>query len=127
MGPICCPETSVTNYQSTLRNIPEERICHLHRSGSLESRSLGMLWRRGKPLAPMRNRNTISRTCSQQPTATIGVVSRAVEFVHKTSDSSIFKPPVPTPTPTPQFLNLRFRLQLRLQLRHLHKSSMCIT
>jgi hypothetical protein len=25
MGPIGCPETSVTNYQSTLRNIPEER------------------------------------------------------------------------------------------------------
>jgi hypothetical protein len=25
MGPIGCPETSVTNYQSDLRNIPEER------------------------------------------------------------------------------------------------------
>jgi hypothetical protein len=25
MGPIGCPETSVQNYQSTLRNIPEER------------------------------------------------------------------------------------------------------
>jgi hypothetical protein len=25
MGPIDCPETSVTNYRSTLRNIPEER------------------------------------------------------------------------------------------------------
>jgi hypothetical protein len=25
MGPIDCPETSVTTYQSTLRNIPEER------------------------------------------------------------------------------------------------------
>jgi len=25
MGPIGCPETSVINYQSTLRNIPEER------------------------------------------------------------------------------------------------------
>jgi hypothetical protein len=24
MGPLGCPETSVTNYQSTLRNIPEE-------------------------------------------------------------------------------------------------------
>jgi hypothetical protein len=24
MGPICCPETSVRNYHSTLRNIPEE-------------------------------------------------------------------------------------------------------
>jgi hypothetical protein len=26
MGPICCPETSVENYHSTLRNIPEESI-----------------------------------------------------------------------------------------------------
>jgi hypothetical protein len=25
MWPIGCPETSVTNYQSALRNIPEER------------------------------------------------------------------------------------------------------
>jgi len=25
MGPIGCSETSVTDYQSTLRNIPEER------------------------------------------------------------------------------------------------------
>jgi hypothetical protein len=31
MGQIGCPETSVTNYQSTLRNIPEERRTHLHR------------------------------------------------------------------------------------------------
>jgi len=28
MGPIGCPETSVTNYHSTLRNIPEERRSH---------------------------------------------------------------------------------------------------
>jgi hypothetical protein len=27
MGPIHCPETSVKDYQSTLRNIPEERRC----------------------------------------------------------------------------------------------------
>jgi hypothetical protein len=31
------PETSVTNYHSTLRNIPEERRSHLHRGGSLKS------------------------------------------------------------------------------------------
>jgi len=37
-GPICCPETSVTEYQCTLRNIPEERISHLHESVSLKSR-----------------------------------------------------------------------------------------
>jgi hypothetical protein len=35
MGPICCPETSVNNYQSTLRNKPEERISPLHRGGGL--------------------------------------------------------------------------------------------
>jgi hypothetical protein len=38
MGPMGCPETSLRNYHSTLRNIPEERIPHLHRSGSLKSR-----------------------------------------------------------------------------------------
>jgi len=37
IGPIFCPETSATNYQSTLRNIPEERRSHLHRGGSLKS------------------------------------------------------------------------------------------
>ena len=34
MGPIGCAETSVT----TLRNVPEERRCYLHRDGSLISR-----------------------------------------------------------------------------------------
>jgi len=28
---VVCPETSVTNYQSTLRKIPEERIPFAHR------------------------------------------------------------------------------------------------
>jgi hypothetical protein len=37
MGPIDCPETSVTNYLSTLRNIPEGRRSHLYRSESLKS------------------------------------------------------------------------------------------
>jgi hypothetical protein len=31
-----CPEMSVTDYQSTLHNIPEERRSHLHRDGSLK-------------------------------------------------------------------------------------------
>ena len=35
---IGCPETSVRNYQYTLRNIPEERKSHLFRGGSLKSR-----------------------------------------------------------------------------------------
>jgi hypothetical protein len=37
MGPIRCPETSVKDYHSTLRNIPEERRSHQHRVGSLKS------------------------------------------------------------------------------------------
>jgi hypothetical protein len=47
MGPIGFPETSVQNYHSTLRNIPEERRSNLHRGGSLISRNtdkhLGMI------------------------------------------------------------------------------------
>jgi hypothetical protein len=37
MGPIGCPETSVQNYHSTPRNIPEDRRYYLHRGGSLIS------------------------------------------------------------------------------------------
>ena len=40
MGSICCPEMSVTNYQSTLRNIPEDRRLRIHRGESLRSRKL---------------------------------------------------------------------------------------
>lgn len=38
MWPIGFPETWVTNYQFTLRNIPEERVSYLHRGRSLKSR-----------------------------------------------------------------------------------------
>jgi hypothetical protein len=37
MRPIYCPQISVTNYWSTLCNIPEERIAHLCRNESLKS------------------------------------------------------------------------------------------
>ena len=37
MGPIRCPQTTVTIYQTTLRNIPEERRSQLHGGGSLTS------------------------------------------------------------------------------------------
>jgi hypothetical protein len=37
MGPIRCPKTSVNNYHSTPRNIPEERRSHQRRGGSLKS------------------------------------------------------------------------------------------
>ena len=36
MGPIGCPETSVTNHQPTPRNIPEERRLQLHCGVSLK-------------------------------------------------------------------------------------------
>ena len=36
-GPVGCPETSVTNYQYTLRNISEERRSHLLHDRSLKS------------------------------------------------------------------------------------------
>jgi hypothetical protein len=37
MGPIGCPETSVSNYKSTLRNIPEKGLSHFYSKGSLKS------------------------------------------------------------------------------------------
>ena len=40
MGLKRCPETSITNYQSTLRTIPEERRFHLHLGWSLKFRIL---------------------------------------------------------------------------------------
>ena len=43
MGLIGCPETSVQNYHTTLRNIPEQHRSHLHRGGSLELRKLNLL------------------------------------------------------------------------------------
>ena len=39
MGPRCFPETSVMNYNCTLRNIPQERRFHLQHRGSLKSKS----------------------------------------------------------------------------------------
>jgi hypothetical protein len=37
MEPILCPETSVNNYNTTPRNVPEERS-YQHRGGSLKSK-----------------------------------------------------------------------------------------
>jgi len=36
MGPTGCLETSVKNYQSTMREIPTERRIHWHNGGSLK-------------------------------------------------------------------------------------------
>jgi hypothetical protein len=41
IGPVGCPEMSVTTYHSKLRNIPEERRPHLHRDGRSKSRMPG--------------------------------------------------------------------------------------
>jgi hypothetical protein len=38
MGPIGCPETSVTDYQIMLRKSPNERKYHVGRGGTLKSR-----------------------------------------------------------------------------------------
>jgi hypothetical protein len=37
MGQICCPETSVNNYQSTLRNIPEEPRSYIDKAGCVRA------------------------------------------------------------------------------------------
>ena len=37
MGPIGCPETSVSNYQSMLNNVSEDLRSHLRRGGSMKS------------------------------------------------------------------------------------------
>jgi hypothetical protein len=39
MGPVRCPDTSVKDYHSTVRNTPEECRSHQHRGGSLKSRT----------------------------------------------------------------------------------------
>ena len=39
IGPIGCPETSVTNYQFKLCKIPEQQRPHLHSGRNLKSRS----------------------------------------------------------------------------------------
>ena len=41
---ICCPETSVRSYQSTLRKIPEERRTRQHHSWSLKSRQSPIIY-----------------------------------------------------------------------------------
>ena len=38
LGPLGCPDTSVTNYETMLSNIPEERRSHLHPGCSLKPR-----------------------------------------------------------------------------------------
>jgi hypothetical protein len=50
MGPIACSETSVTYYQYSLRNNPEERSSQLLRGGSLKSRKEHSLYRVARDL-----------------------------------------------------------------------------
>jgi hypothetical protein len=37
MEPVRCPDVSVKNHPSTLRNIPERRRCYQHRGANQES------------------------------------------------------------------------------------------
>jgi hypothetical protein len=48
MGRICCPETSVKDYHSTLRYIQKERGYHQQRRGSLKSRITHYMFRQGQ-------------------------------------------------------------------------------
>jgi len=43
MGQMVCPETSVNNYQSMLRNISQEQRRRLNRGESLKSRNIHLL------------------------------------------------------------------------------------
>jgi len=43
MTPKCCPETSVTKYQYTLSNMPEERRSHFHCDRKLKSNLFDVL------------------------------------------------------------------------------------
>jgi len=43
MGPTVCPEKSVNNYHSTLRNIAEELRYHLLRDASLKSHKIWLI------------------------------------------------------------------------------------
>jgi len=45
MGQIICPETSLTNYKSTLSNIPEERRSHLHAAEGCDHINIGYFLR----------------------------------------------------------------------------------
>jgi len=46
MGPTDCSETSLINYHTKLRSIPEERRHHLHRERSLKSHNFqGLSWK----------------------------------------------------------------------------------
>jgi hypothetical protein len=67
MGPIGCPETSVKDYHSTLRNIPEECRSYEHRGGSLKSRvcfalAQGYQHAAREPLAALCHLNSFNNT-----------------------------------------------------------------
>jgi hypothetical protein len=47
MGQIGFPEKPVTNYEFTLRNIPEEGRSHLHRGESVKSHERNILYQQG--------------------------------------------------------------------------------
>jgi hypothetical protein len=44
MEPIGRPETPISNYHYTLRDIPKDRVAHPYRGRSIKSRKWGILW-----------------------------------------------------------------------------------
>jgi hypothetical protein len=79
MGPIVCPETSVHNYHSTLRNIPEEGRSHLHYGGSLKLRMYRILWLETEGVDKRRVRSFIFHSTTAQ----------AVNRQHLTMDAQV--------------------------------------
>jgi hypothetical protein len=71
MGPMGCPDTSVRNYQYTLRNILEERRTNLHRGGSLKTRTVRVKADSHMPcrahVVPLLCRAALIHTCHAAP------------------------------------------------------------
>jgi len=75
MAPKCCPETSVTKYQYTLRNMPEERRPHLHRDRNHKSELFDV---------PEEIRTTyLQITCLQKVGASADLLSRLSLFLYE--------------------------------------------
>jgi len=61
-------ETSVRNYQATLRNVPQEGVPHLHRSWSLKSRAThGCHWSYKDCFKEGAKRNKMQRPSHSEP------------------------------------------------------------
>ena len=99
MGSIGCPQTSVSNYQSTLRNISEEGKPHLHRGGSLkQNHTVGK-----NPSTP--NKNCCKETRQSNLAGSVGSPTGYGQFILCKLDSR----PSPTDKPNASHTNLLFK------------------